>query len=105
MLNERFYLVDLKDAVQILKEDEAYTIIVRREIADRLKFDYSFIAAWITLTVHPSLEAVGLRAAFSKALSDSGISCNVVAAFHHDHIFVDRRDAKKSMEILNRFAE
>jgi hypothetical protein len=57
------------------------------------------------LTVYSSLEAVGLTAAFSRALSEGGIGCNVVAAFYHDHIFVDRKDAKKAMEILNRFSE
>jgi hypothetical protein len=34
--------------------------------------------AWITLTVHSSLEAVGLTAAFFNALSQEDISCNVV---------------------------
>jgi len=96
--------VELKDIVLIFKEDEAITIIVKKEIADTLKIDYSFISSWITLTVHSSLIAVGLTAAFSKALSDNGISCNVVAAFYHDHIFVDKRHAEKAMEVLNRFS-
>lgn len=97
--------VDIKDTVLIFKEDEAITIIVKKEIADRLNLDYSFISSWITLTVHSSLEAVGLTASFSKALSESGISCNVVAAFYHDHIFVDKRDVEKAMTVLNRFSE
>jgi hypothetical protein len=97
--------VGIKDTVLIFKEDEALTIIVKKEIADKLKLEYSFISSWITLTVHSSLEAVGLTAAFSKALSDNGISCNVVAAFYHDHIFVDKRDAEKAMVVLNRFSE
>jgi uncharacterized protein len=97
--------VDIKDTVLIFKEDEAITIIVKKEIADRLNLNYSFISSWITLTVHSSLEAVGLTASFSKALSESGISCNVVAAFYHDHIFVDKRDAEKAMTVLNRFSE
>lgn len=97
--------VDIKDTILIFKEHEAFTIIVKKEIADTLKLNYSFIASWITLTVHSSLEAVGLTAAFSKALSDSGISCNVVAAFYHDHIFVDKRDAEKAIAVLNKFSE
>jgi hypothetical protein len=46
------------------------------------------------------LEAVGLTAAFANALADGDVSCNVVAAFYHDHIFVDKKDARKAMEIL-----
>lgn len=97
--------IDLKDSLFIFKEEEAITVVIKKEIADRLKLDYSFISSWITLTVHSSLEAVGFTAAFSKALSENGISCNVVAAFYHDHIFVNRRDAEKAMTILNRFSE
>jgi hypothetical protein len=97
--------VDIKDTVLIFREDEAFTLIVKKDIADKLQLGYSFISSWITLTVHSSLEAVGLTAAFSKALSDNGISCNVVAAFYHDHIFVDRRDAEKAMALLNEISE
>ena len=74
-------------------------------MADKLDLDYSFIASWITLTVHSSLEAVGLTAAFSKALSENGISCNVVAAYYHDHIFIDKKDTEKAMAILNEFSK
>jgi uncharacterized protein len=97
--------IDINDVVLTFKEQEGVTIIVKKEVADHLALDYSFIASWITLTVHSSLEAVGLTAAFSKALTREGISCNVVAAYHHDHLFVDRKDAEKAMEILNRFSE
>jgi hypothetical protein len=96
--------IDLKDIEMFFKEKEATTLILKKEIADQLKLDYSVVMAWITLTVHSSLEAVGLTAAFSKALSEQGISCNVVAAFYHDHIFVSRNDAIKAMEILNSFS-
>ncbi len=97
-------IVDLKETVLIFTEEEAITIIIKKEIADKLKIDYSFIASWITLTVHSSLEAVGLTAAFSKALSENNISCNVVAAFYHDHVFVDKKDAEKAMKVLNKLS-
>jgi hypothetical protein len=97
-------VVDSKDVIMSFKEEEGYTVIVKQEIADKLKFDYSFVAAWITLTVHSSLQAVGLTAAFSKALTDGNISCNVVAGYFHDHIFVSQEDAERAMVILNGFA-
>lgn len=98
-------LLNIGDIVSIFKEEEGNTIIIKKELADSINFQYSFIAAWITLTVHSSLEAVGLTAAFSSALAEHGISCNVVAAFFHDHIFVDKKDTEKVLEILNNFSQ
>lgn len=97
--------IDPVDLLMTFQENEGRTIIIKKETADRLKLEYSFVAAWITLTVHSSLTAVGLTAVFSKALSENGISCNVVAAFYHDHIFVDKNDADKAMGILKRLSE
>lgn len=96
--------VNLNEVEMFFREKEAITLILKKEIAEILKLEYSVIMAWITLTVHSSLEAVGLTAAFSKALSENGISCNVVAAFYHDHIFVNKKDMEKAMEILNAFS-
>tara|TARA_R110002049_G_scaffold135469_1_gene294992 strand:+ start:2600 stop:2992 length:393 start_codon:yes stop_codon:yes gene_type:complete len=97
--------LNLSQIIMTFKEEESTTIITKKEVADQLNLDYSFIASWITLTVHSSLEAVGLTAAFSSALSENGISCNVVAAYYHDHIFVDKKDTDKAMEILNAFSK
>ncbi len=61
--------------------------------------------ARISLTVHSDLEAVGLTAVFAGALGAEGISCNVIAGFHHDHLFVqwDRReDAMAALRALSR---
>ena len=100
-LVEELGTVPLAEAVLMFRENEGITVIVSKELADKLGLSYSFVAAWITLTVHSSLEAVGLTAAFSKALAENGISCNVVAAFYHDHLFVRQKDSAKAMEILN----
>jgi len=97
--------IDINDALLVFREREANTIVLKKELADRLKLEYSFVSAWITLMVHSSLEAVGLTAAFSKALSEKGISCNVVAAFYHDHIFVSTKDVEEAMRILTRLSE
>lgn len=56
--------------------------------------------ACITLTIHSSLEAVGLTAAVSSALAGEGISANMIAGFHHDHIFVPNAEADRAMAIL-----
>jgi hypothetical protein len=46
-----------------------------------------------------------MTAALAKALTEAGISANVVAAYHHDHIFVPwarRHDALAALEALAR---
>jgi hypothetical protein len=90
----------INEAVLIFKEQEGNTLIIRKEVADKLGLKYSIIASWITLTVYSSLAAVGFTAAYSEALARNGISCNVVAGFHHDHLFVRREDTVKALEIL-----
>lgn len=94
------HYVALSDIICVFREKEGITIVVSREIADRFKLAYSYISAWITLTVHSSLESVGLTAAFSTALANEGVSCNVVAAYYHDHIFVNIKDAQRAMQVL-----
>ena len=97
--------LNLEDIVLMFKEKEGITVIIKKQLANKLKLKYSFVASWITLTVHSSLEAVGLTATFSQALAEKGVSCNVVAAFHHDNIFVAKKDTKKAMAILNKFSK
>jgi uncharacterized protein len=86
------------------REKEGITIIITKTLAHSLQLSYHYISSWITLTIHSSLEAVGLTAAFSKALADENISCNVVAAFYHDHIFVAKKDTEKAMQALQQLS-
>lgn len=88
-----------------VREPEGLTIVVRRDAADIHGIRYDYVAAWITLTVHSSLEAVGLTAAFATALGREGISCNVLAGHHHDHILVGTADAERAMDVLRALAE
>lgn len=95
----RFVVVDgpaPADAFALIREDEGRTAIVPEEGGD---------FARITLAVHSALEGVGLTAAVSGALAQAGIACNVVAGFHHDHLFVpwERRD--EALELLQRLAQ
>lgn len=88
------------DPICSFTEKESVTVILPRQKADQEGLPYPVICAWITLTVHSALEAVGLTAAVSSALADSHISCNVIAAYHHDHLFIPIRDAQRAMEVL-----
>ena len=60
--------------------------------------------ARISLTVHSDLAAVGLTAAFAGALAEAGISCNVIAGFHHDHLFVQWDRRCEALDVLTGLA-
>jgi predicted N-acetyltransferase YhbS len=83
-----------------VREAEGLTVVLPRAEADRQGLAYDFVGAWITLEIHSALEAVGLTAAVSKALTDARISCNVLAGFHHDHLLVPVADAARALEVL-----
>jgi hypothetical protein len=97
--------IDLSQIIGSFKEVEGTTLILSKAYADQMALEYSSIMSWITLQVHSSLEAVGLTAAFSKVLAEDNISCNVVAGYYHDHIFVMKEDAKTAMELLYDFSK
>lgn len=99
------YTIDLSQIIGSFKEKEGITLVLPKAYADELDLEYFSIMSWITLQVHSALEAVGLTAAFSKVLAENNISCNVVAGYYHDHIFVKKEDGKKSMEALNNFTK
>ena len=107
-----YVFISLKDINEILREDilfefkeaEGITILLSKDKADKYNLDYEFVASWITLKVHSALDAIGLTAAVSSALTKHNISCNVVAAYYHDHIFVRKKDTKKAMEVLSEFS-
>ena len=84
----------------IIREDEGWTIILSRESADVLDWSYEGVFCCITLQVNSSLEAVGLTAVVATELTKHSISANVVAAFHHDHIFVPAERANDALTCL-----
>ncbi|MFJ3155827.1 ACT domain-containing protein [Pseudomonas protegens] len=86
------------------REREGLTVILPRQQAERLGLGFDYVAAWITLNVHSALEAVGLTAAFAGALGKAGISCNVIAGYYHDHLFVGQADAGRAMQVLQQLA-
>lgn len=103
-------IISASEIVMMFKEKEAITLIVEKKVANNYDFipdqsDNKQVYAWITLLIHSSLEAIGLTAAFSNALASEGISCNVVAAYYHDHIFVPYNSAQKAITVLENLSK
>jgi uncharacterized protein len=94
-----FVLVDDESpagAFALIREDEGTTAIVPEPGGG---------FARITLMVHSSLAGVGLTAAVAGALAEAGIACNVVAGFHHDHLFVPWERREAALEVLQRLSQ
>jgi len=91
--------------VVTVAEDEGLTLVVEQEDADAARLTYDYVAGWITLRARSALDAVGLTAAVARTLADAGLSCNVVAGFHHDHLFVPHEHAGEAVALLEHLAE
>lgn len=92
--------IGVADILVSIVEAEGLSVVVGEDVALKHGLPADFRAAWITLTVHSDLAAVGLTAAFATALGQAGISCNVVAGNCHDHIFVPHDKAEQAMNVL-----
>lgn len=88
------------EPVACVREPEGLSIVLAQDDADHLGLPYDFVAAMITLRVHSSLDAVGLTAAVASTLAEAGISCNVVAGYFHDHVFVPIEHADRATHLL-----
>lgn len=98
------HVPDTADPVVLVREAEGVTLVLDQAQADRLGLAYDYVAAMITLRVHSALAAVGLTAAFSAQLAAAGLSCNVVAGFFHDHLFVPFDQADLAVDRLRQLA-
>ncbi len=87
------------------QEREGLTLILDQREAETAKLAYKSVFRKITLSVHSSLDAVGLTAAVAESLAERGISANVVAAYYHDHVFVPQERAEEALALLRGFSE
>lgn len=90
--------------VATVREPEGLTLVLPVAEAEAAGLSGSFRCRQITLRVRSALDAVGLTAAFAAALAGDGISCNVVAGYHHDHLFVAQSQAHRAMAALEALA-
>ncbi len=84
----------------VISEAGSDTVVVTIERAKHEGWPIDFVAAWLTLDIHSALHAVGLTAAFSSALADAGIPCNVLAGFRHDHLLVPVEQSTDTVAVL-----
>lgn len=87
-------------ALARFREDEGITLIVLADQAARLGLGASAPMSRIVLEVFSALEGVGLTAAVAGALAEAGIPCNMVAGYHHDHVFVPVDRADEALHLL-----
>ncbi|GAA3483334.1 ACT domain-containing protein [Streptomyces yanii] len=90
--------------VVTVAEPEGLTLVIAESEALAAGLAYDYVAAWITLRVHSALDAVGLTAAVALALTDAEVSCNVVAGYHHDHLFVPHARGTEAVSVLQALA-
>ena len=87
-------------AICIFREENGWSLILPLSHAKTHQLSHDGVFCKITLRVHSSLHAIGLTKAVSAALAERGVGANIVAAFHHDHIFVPQEHAEKAIEVL-----
>ena len=81
-------------------ETEGLSLVLLKSAADELGWSYNGVFRCISLGIHSSLDAVGLTAAVSATLANNGISANVIAAYYHDHVFVQTQLADQAIGLL-----
>ena len=94
----------LARAFASIREEEGTTLVVPEEAARLAGRQTTTAFRCITLRVFSDLLAVGLVAVVTSRLAGLGIACNVVSAFHHDHLFVPEDDAERAMAALRDLA-
>ncbi|WP_374313839.1 ACT domain-containing protein [Dongia sp.] len=84
-------------AIGSFREAEGMSLLLPLADALALGFDCGAPMRQITLSVYSALDGVGLTAAVASILAEHGIPCNMVAAFHHDHVFVPSKMAEAAL--------
>jgi len=88
------------DSLASFREDEGISLVLTEAAAIKHGFDRSMPMSRIILEVYSALEGVGLTASVATALADQGVPCNMIAAYHHDNVFVPQAMRHRAIEIL-----
>lgn len=87
--------------VAIVREAEGWTLITEKSVARHQGLPNHGTYTAITLQVKSALTDVGLTAAVSRTLAEAGIACNIVAGFHHDHLFIPVAQSDRALTLLS----
>ncbi|PTS80113.1 hypothetical protein DBR17_11190 [Sphingomonas sp. HMWF008] len=87
-------------SVAMFREHEGLALVLMEDDARHHGFDVSMPMRRIVLEVFSALDGVGLTAGVATALADHGIPCNMIAAYHHDNVFVPASMAERAIRIL-----
>ena len=91
--------------VATFAEAEGASVIALASIMEGIGLDHEGGWAKITIGANSALSAVGLTAKISGALAEAGISANIVAAYHHDHVFVPWARRDEAMTVLENLSK
>lgn len=94
------YRFDLSTAVAFIREAEGNSVVMDAAVAAAAGFAITETYAWISLSVHSDLQAVGLTAELSRVLAAARVGCNVIAGARHDHLFVPVNQAQAALSEL-----
>jgi hypothetical protein len=92
-------------ALASVREDEGTSLVLTRAHAAAAGLPDAPTFRCLTLTVHSSLEAVGLTAAVATALAARGIAANVIAGACHDHLLVPAARADEALAVLRALSD
>jgi uncharacterized protein len=87
-------------SLAMFREEEGIALVLSVHDAAAHAFDVSMPMARIVLEVFSALDGVGLTAGVASALADEGIPCNMIAAYHHDNVFVPQAMSQRAVEVL-----
>jgi uncharacterized protein len=89
-----------KQAISTFREPEGLSLVLPQPVAQQAGLEHSGGMRQITIQVFSALDGVGLTAAVAHALTECSIPCNVVAAYHHDNVFVPEACAEQAVGVL-----
>lgn len=84
-----------------IREQEGITLVLSQEDSKRIGLPSAAPFVRISLGAYTSLNAVGITATIAQTLASRDVPCNVIAGFHHDHLFVPAPQAAEAMRLLD----